>query len=488
MKKRAIIVTLGVLALTACAGRVEPPPAPELPATWQDVDAATPSYTVPPRWWRTFDDPVLDRLVELSLQRNLDLAAAGERIHEARAQRRAAGAALYPDIAISASRAESGGDRGDAGTAAGRGGDTWAYGLDLAWEIDVFGRLRALRRAADAALAASAADYQAARLSLVAEVAGNYLELRLAERQLALAESSARAQAETLRLTRARFTQGVADRLDVERLASQLAITEAAIPAARERTATARYTLAFLLAVPQPTIDVLVGYPTAGTRSDLAIAVPRADTGRAVMPVLAAPAEVLRGRPDVIAAERRLAAAGEELVAARAARYPQITLAALGGFERGASGAVWEAEAGLLQPLFDFGRIRAGIESSDARRRQAALAYESALRQALRETQTAIYGYGQALQRQQRLDAAAAAAEQAVSLARRRYQVGTLSLLEVLDAERTLFDVQQDQAEATVAVSQRLVTLYRTLGILPDDAAADAATAATAAASHPAEP
>lgn len=488
MKNRAIIIALGVMVLAGCAGRVEPPPAPELPAAWQDVDAAAPTYTVPPRWWQTFDDPALDRLVELSLQRNLDLAAAGERIHEARAQRRAAGAALYPDIAISASRAESGGDRGDAGTAAGRGGDTWAYGLDLAWEIDVFGRLRALRRAADAALAASNADYQAARLSLIAEVTGNYLELRLAERQLALAESSARAQAETLRLTRARFAQGVADRLDVERLASQLAITEAAIPAARERTATARYTLAFLLAAPQPTIDALVGYPTtngsaAVTRSDLAITVPRADTGRAVMPVLAAPAEVLRGRPDVIAAERRLAAAGEELVAARAARYPQITLAALGGFERGASGAVWEAEAGLLQPLFDFGRIRAGIESSDARRRQAALAYESALRQALRETQTAIYGYGQALQRQQRLDAAAAAAEQAVSLARRRYQVGTLSLLEVLDAERTLFDVQQNQAEATVAVSQRLVTLYRTLGILPDDAAAE-----TAAASRPAEP
>ncbi|MBU1329802.1 MAG: efflux transporter outer membrane subunit [Gammaproteobacteria bacterium] len=445
--RRASLTLMAVLGLAGCASQE---PAHEALVT---PSATTPSAlaALSPRWWESFEDQSFERLIGLALRDNLDLLSATERVREQRAQRSQAAAALLPDLAIS-------GNYGRNRNALDGRTNEHFYGLDLAWELDVSGRLRALRNASDAELRAAAEDYRSLRIGLMAEVANTYLRYRLAQQQLAIAIRASATQRETARVTRERFAQGTVNRLDVERIEAQVQVTEAEIPVARQQQVDARYALAYLLAAEQQAVDAILAQGAETLRQ------PSQDALAALLEV---PVEILRERPDVRAASERLQAAGEELAASRAARYPQLTLGALGGFERGASAPAWSLTAGLLQPLFDFGRIRAGIEASDARRAQAFLAYETSLRQALRETQSAIHAYGQGWQRQQRLEQATAAATRAVELARNQYEVGTVSLLEVLDAERSLFDIQRSQVQASTDVSLRWVELHRTMGIAP---------------------
>lgn len=447
MNARASWVLVVMLGLAGCAGQAGRDEPLEQPAS------ALPSAlaALSPRWWESFEDPALERLIHLALRDNLDLLSANERVREQRAQRRLAAAALGPDIAIS-------GQYGRARNAQdGRTNDHF-YGLDLAWELDVSGRLRALRDASDAELRASWEDYRSLRIGLMAEVANTYLSYRLAQQQLAIATRTGETQREIARVTRERFAQGTVSRLDLERIEAQVQITEAEIPVARQQQVDARYALAYLLATEYQQVDAILADGPETT------SLPNEDALAALLEV---PVEILRERPDVRAASERLTAAGAGLAASRAARYPQLTLGALGGFERGTSVPAWSLTAGLLQPLFDFGRIRAGIEASDARKAQALLAYEASLRQAMRETQSAIHAYGQGWQRQQRLDQAATSATRAVALARNQYQIGIVSLLEVLDAERSLFDIQRNQVQASADISLRWVELHRTIGVAP---------------------
>ncbi|TBU92700.1 TolC family protein [Phytopseudomonas dryadis] len=446
MTRRWLLLGLCLLLLSACAGRT-PPPLAELPP--QALAG------LPLAWWRSLDDPALNQLVELALRDNLDLAAATQRIREQRALRRQARGDLLPSVNVSG--------RHEKGRSARDGHDEdYFYGLDLAWELDLFGRLSAIESAAEANLRAADADYQALRVSLIGEVAGTYLQYRLAQREEVIAQQAADSQAQIARITRVRFDQGTASGFDVERLDTQLAITRAAVPEARERAATARYDLAYLLNAQQERIDaILAGQAT-----------PSAPHDEQLLPLLALPASSLRARADVRAAELRLLAADHELDAAKALRYPQLTLGALVGFEQGVGVPAWTLSAQALQPLFDFGRIRAGIEAGDARREQAWLAYQASLIQALRETRSAIAAYAQGLERQRLLDGAGRSAANATELAQRQYDSGTVSLIEVLDAQRTQFDTQLDQVRASTDVALRWVQIYRTLGLAPVQAPA----------------
>lgn len=440
MRRLYLLLALALL-LSACAGRT-PPPEPELPA---EALAG-----LPLAWWQSLDDPALNQLVELALRDNLDLAAATQRIREQRALRRQAWGDRLPSVYATG--------RHEKGRSASDGHDEdYFYGLDLAWELDLFGRLSAIEGAAEANLRASAADYQALRVSLIGEVAGTYLQYRLAQREEVIARQAADSQAQIARITRVRFDQGTASGFDVERLDTQLAITRAAVPQARERAAAARYELAYLLNGEQASIDAILD-------PEAVFSVPRDEQ---LLPLLELPASSLRARADVRAAELRLLAAGHELDAARALRYPQLTLGALVGFEQGVGVPAWTLSAQVLQPLFDFGRIRSVIEAGDARREQAWLAYQTALIQALRETRSAIALYAQGLERQRLLDGASRSATNATTLAQRQYDAGTVSLIEVLDAQRTEFDTQLEQQRAATDVALRWVEIYRTLGLAP---------------------
>ncbi|CAB3638398.1 Toluene efflux pump outer membrane protein TtgI [Achromobacter pestifer] len=443
MKRLPALV--GLMLLAACSSV---PPEPAGPTPDQSVDGLLEQSGMPLRWWESFEDPALDRLLGLALASNLDLATAAERIREQRALRRLSGAALFPVLNAGAS----------AQRAAAVEPASWA-GLDLSWEIDLFGRLRALRDASQAELQATVQDYQALRLSLMAEVAVAYLQLRLAEQQALLAESTGEVLRRTSALVDARRRLGMANRLDSERMIAEYESTYAEVPLAQQQVTAARHALAYLLATDVTAIDdVLAQGPGQ----------PRVPHRGALDALLAMPVDSLRWRPDVRAAERRMAASGGNLAAERAARFPQLTLGSLGGVEQGVSGPAWTLSMQLLQPLFDFGRIQARIDGADARLAQSRLAYESALRLAVRQSQTSIHGYGQSMRREARLEAAARAAEQAVTLARRQYEAGMVSLLEVLDAERSAYDIQRSLSSAKIDVALRWVEIYQTLGVYSD--------------------
>ncbi|NUU34732.1 efflux transporter outer membrane subunit [Pseudomonas sp. C2B4] len=446
--KTPVFTLLLLSVLTGCASPSDPAMPLEQSPSVKEPGPALASLTQ--RWWESFDDPVLNRLMTDALRDNLDLAAAVERVREVRAQRNLTTTALYPEIGIAARYGRS-------RTALNGTNTQYSYGVDLAWELDLFGRLKALRNEASAELEATRQDYLSLRLSLMSEVASHYLQYRLAQQILGIATETGINQAQTARVTRARLEQGSANRLDLERIESQVAITQAEIPTARQQAQSASYNLAYLLASDQAQIDSLLAEPAAPSMGFSESALPQ---------LLSIPAEILRERPDVRAAEQRVQAAGESLVAAKAARYPQLSLGALAFVEQGGA-APWALTSQLFQPLFDFGRIDSRIEASDARREQARLAYRQSLLQALRETHTSIHAYGQTISRQRELDKATAAAARAVDLARQQYDAGTVSMLEVLDAERSLFEVRRSQARAQLDVALHWVEINRSLGIAP---------------------
>lgn len=467
LRLNSLALSLAAVAL-ACGCSSTAPRTALAPETLQDQlqnywsgepDMAAAAVSAPAlAWWRVFHDPALDALIARAEARNLDLQLAEARIAEARALRAGAGAALAPrtDVGLDLSRGRS--------LQIGSAVDNASASVTASWELDLFGQLRATRRAAVADLEASQADRDALRLVLLAEVARGYLDYRLYGSQQQLLGKTAQAQADTLRITRARYGQGVGSRLDVERATALLATTSAQIPQAREQRESAFHRLVLL---------------TADTPDALRAQLPEADAASLpdsdALQVLSTPTQVLAQRPDVRAAERRMVAANERLAASRALRYPQLNLSALLGVQsRGDLGDLlsagtrtWSVGGGLLAPLFDFGRIRAGIDAADARQQQSYLQYELVVRTALQEAQTALLLYTEGKLRQQQLQLAVDSARVAAQLARRQYGEGALSLLEVLDAERSLYNTELAWSQATVAVSTRLVSLYQTMGIVP---------------------
>jgi NodT family efflux transporter outer membrane factor (OMF) lipoprotein len=417
------------------------------------IPSATPSSAIAVqylslRWWEDFQDPAINQLVIFALRDNLDLATAVQRVREQRALRRQSTSALFPTVSATGAHelARSASDGMD---------ESYLYALDLSWEIDLFGRLRALNKAAEASLQASGADYESLRVSLIAEVVLTYLRYRLALEQEAIAQQAADNQQQTADITRIRFNSGTASGFDVERFEAQVNITRATVPVAREQASAARHDLAYLLNHDQADIDAILAKPN----------VPQQPPSPQVAALLQLPASSLRSRPDVRAAELRLKATAAELNAAKALRYPQLTLGALVGLEQGGSQPSWSMTGQLLQPLINFGQIQSTIEVSDARQQQAWLTYQSALMQALREVRNAIVSYNQGLERQRLLGLALQGSANARALARRQYEAGTISLIEVLDAERVFFDAQREHQQAATDVLLRWSEIYRTLGI-----------------------
>lgn len=455
------VLTLGAL-LAACSAPVQQLP-DNMQASW--VDEQRPTIAADETaltWWKAFDDTTIDQLVDLAQQRNLDLRVAEARVREVRAQRRATLASLAPAIDGSVDADRSRARRQQTDTSAIQ--DNASATAGASWEIDLFGRLRAEARAANAELQAVQSDRDGVRLALIAEVIRNYLEFRLYQVQTELSLRNAQAQTETVRITQARFNQGMASRLDLERTTSALRTTQAQIPQARELAEAARYRL-ILLTASTPALNPMLPTSTGDPG-----ALPDSDAER----VLLTPSDVIARRPDVQAAERRLIAAAERKNVAEALRYPRITLAGLIGVEDNRVGDLldngsrtWSVSGGLLMPLIDFGRIRAAIDAADAVQEQAYLTYEKTARTALQETQTALVLYTQGKLRQQELSQAAESARRAAQLARRQYTAGALSLLEVLDAERSVYAVELNAAQATADVSIRLVNVYESMGLVP---------------------
>jgi outer membrane protein TolC len=515
MMRRRIAIAVGIaIALGGCVA-LSPPP--ELPAdslqrswqqegqqegqqeAWQQESTETPAAAdINPHWWLAFNDASLNQLMQHALQHNLDLRAASARVLEANALRKSSDAQLWPrfDAALDVTRARalSRDAENDGGAQSESPRTTAQAGINASWEADISGRLRHAARAAAADVQALEADRDAVRLAVLAEVARNYIEYRQYVAQYTLAQKNAQAQRSTVRMTQARFREGMASRLDLERAQTQFFTTQATVPQALEQMEASRARLALLLAMsPEQLEKNLPRASEVKASADVAAddkkteadkrqfgevvtdatlkAIPDADAGA----VLLTPAQVLAQRADVRAAERRLAAAAEQLQATGALRYPTLNLAGMIGVASDDVGdlfsasdtRVWSASGGLLAPLFDFGRIRAQIDAADARQQQAYLAYEQSVRSALADTQAAIVYYTQSVQRQRALQDAVTAARKAAELAHRNYAAGTLSLLDVLVAEQSLYDSELAWSQATANVSLRLVSLWQAMGVVP---------------------
>ena len=429
------------------------------------VGTADSSVAVTPRaaWWQVFHDPTLDRLMRMGLQQNLDIKLAQARIEQAVAQQHAATAELWPQITASGSDQFTHNPTIPSGFPQ----STLEGALNASWTVDLFGQHRNAKRAADAATRASEFDRDNTVLTLLSEIATNYLQYRLYQLEYVVSQRNADSQEETVRITRLRFDQGAASRLDVEQLASQLAITRAAVPQALEQAETARQNLILLLA---STPDLLAKELPAMVPDNPSL--PMAD----VKVVLNTPVQVIAERPDVRAAEQRLRSAAATLRSTEAQRYPQLSLSALFGQEATnwmaiarSSSRAWSYGETITAPIFEFGRIQAAIDQADALQRQAYLTYEQTVRSVLQSTQSAIVVYTQDVARSQELEEALTSARTAAGLARRQYQEGALALLDVLDTERTEYSTELSWAEAAATASIRLVTLYQALGVLPPE-------------------
>ena len=450
------------LLLTGCTAVGPNYAAPELtqPTVWRGATAAKVAVTYTTSadlayWWRQLDDPTLTELIEEALQGSLDLRTAQAKLREARARRTLVGANRFPTVTASttASRTKSSAETGGGVT-----NDLYSASFDATWEPDVFGGLRRGEEAAQADFEASEAGLHDAQVSLVAEVALNYVELRAYQARLDIAKANAAAQSETLSLTQWRTQARLASTLDVAQARSNLEQTRAQIPSLETGRTEAEHRLEILLGQQPGALDSRLtgtaGIPQIPVRITVGI-----------------PADTLRQRPDIRAAERRLAAETARVGVAEAKRYPSFTLSGALGLEALSVGALTGGDAvtrtllsGFTAPIFDAGRIRQQIEIQSAVQEQALISYEATVLGALAEVENALVALTHTRQRRENLHHAAQAAHLAALLARHRYTVGISNFQTVLDAERTRLSLEDDLKSSEAESVSALIQLYKALG------------------------
>ncbi|GAB3551404.1 efflux transporter outer membrane subunit [Noviherbaspirillum agri] len=426
------------------------------PATWHaDIAGGLPLETAGPeanaQWWRQFDDAALSELIEKALVANPDLRSAQAALREARARRAAAGAAFFPVVGASV----SGRRTSPASPATGR--ELYSAGFDARWEPDIFGGTRRAMEAAEADLQASEATLAATQVSLVAELALNYVELRATQARLAIARNNLGSQSETLQLTDWRVQAGLVGSLELEQARANLEQTRAQIPLLETSLVEAQNRLAILIAAAPGTLNERLAQPRAipAMPEKLAVGIP---------------ADTLRRRPDVHAAERRLAAQTARVGQAQAARYPGFSLTGSIGldsltFDRLADGTVTRSFiASIATTIFDAGRLKQQVVVQDAVREQAMVAYESAVLTALEEVENGLVAFARSKERQAALLAAAQSARNAAQLARQRYLGGVIDFQTVLDTERSVLAIEDSLAAAQADGAAASIRLYKALG------------------------
>ncbi len=467
MTPRTIGLLVLALATAGCAvGPRYAPPKPPLPASWAEaVPESSPASLE--RWWASFQDPILDRLVARAAAGNLDLKIAAARVREARGARSIAAAAALPQIEAEGGYART--RRSEAvppfkSAAAegspfgGREQDVFEMGFDASWEIDLFG---GVRRDKEAALADVQAAQEAERdvlVTVLAEVARTYAELRGAQRRLEILEDTLQSERDTLDLVQTRFEAGLAAHLDVSRADGLLESTSAQAPVLEASIRQAIHRLGILLGVePAALLEELQ------PRRPIPLVPPG-------LPVTL-PSELLSRRPDLRRAEREVAAATARVGVARADLFPRFSIrGSLGRLSEDASdldagkSQFWSLLPGFRWPLFSGGRIRARIRAQTARQEQAALQYEKAVLIALEEVEDALVAHTREQRRQQSLRNAAAAERRALDLATQRYTGGLESFLSVLDAQRAVLAAEDQLARSDRDNVLTLIAVYKAFG------------------------
>ncbi len=450
---RATICALAVL-LSACAS-VDAPPAPQTsaPPQWQAPLPHNGQLADLSQWWQQFNDPLLTQLIDAAQKESPTLAAARTRVEQARATRIGAGAALLPQLDANASAARG---RQDLLTPV---GNSYTAGVQLGWELDVFGGARSARNAAQARFEGAQASWHVARVSVAAETANTYLGLRACEAQVVQTQTDATSRAESSRLTELSARAGFEAPATAALARASAAQSNALLTAQKAQCDLAVKSLVALTAIDEPTLRQQLAGATARLPEPAQIGV------RAV------PAEVLAQRPDLYSAARDVVAASAEVSQFRAARLPRITLGGAIGAQRvesggvSASGTTWAVgPVSVTLPIFDGGTRRANVDAARARYDEAAIAYRASLRGAVREVEEALVQLQSTAGRSEDARIAADGFESSFRAAESRFKGGNISLFELEDARRSaaqarsaLVDLQRERVAAWIL-------LYRAVG------------------------
>ena len=452
---RFALITLAV-ALAGCAST--PMESQRYQPTLANNFANAPATPAEPvsEFWRAFNDADLDALMAQALKANADLRIASANLQEARALARFSDAQGMPRIDGTASAARV---RGRDGQGRADTGSAFAVGFDVAWEADLFGRVSNDRQAAAATVLAGEAGLRSAQVSVAAELARNYFELRGFQEQLRVAQASLETQQAALKLTQARQSVGRGTLLDSERANALVQTTAANVPALESSVTRSRYRIAVLTGQVPAALDALLAQPK-----------PLPGFKAVPLGAIGSPESLLRRRPDVAAAEAQIAAAAARVGVARSDLFPRITLGGSLGLNAGriselgnSSSFAYNLGANLLWSLLDFGRIRSQIAASEARSDGALAQYEKTVLGALEETEGALANYTRVQQQSDRLFAAEQSAAKAAEIARSRFSVGVSDFLAVLDAERELLAARDRLAQVQTAAATSLVAVYKAL-------------------------
>jgi len=453
------IATASALAFGCMVGPNYRRPDVTTPGSYRGVEAAAEEASladVP--WWDVFRDPVLEALIQEALAKNLDLQVAAARVLEARAQAGIARSFLFPEVGAAAGY---GAEQVSRLSDPPQGADdktyqNWNFGVNVSWELDLFGRIRREREAAVARYLATEEGRRAVLVTLIGDVADSYFRLLELDLEIEIARRTLLLNDETIEFYRTRLEGGVSNRLEVDQAVANRAITAATIPEIERQ-----------IAITENGLSVLLGRPPGPIERGVAL------SDQYLAPEIPAgiPATLLERRPDVVSAEHQLMAANADVGAARALFYPSIGLTgAFGGLSGSASdllksdSILWSVGAGLFQPLFQGGRIRRNVEAYEARYVQAVAEYQKAALNAYRDVADALVTRRKLAEVRVEQETGVEALRDASQLARSRYDNGLSNYLEVLIADQALFQQELLLARTRGAELQAFAQIYRSLG------------------------
>lgn len=439
-------------------------PETAMPQDWGDMTGAglTSSSEEIVQWWTLFQDETLNSLIERAVSSNKDLKIAGARIREARAQWRMAGAEIFPKLeaAGSYSHQRQSENASTSGSGANFPGDQDLYqiGFDASWEVDVFGGVRRSVEAAGAELDAANELRRDVLVSLLSEVAANYLELRASQRRIAVLRENIKTQENTLELLQGRFNAGLSGSLEVSQAEAQLRATESRLPAIEASV---------LMSIHR--IGVLTGKEPGALLAELSVE-------RHIPPVppqvpVGLPSDLLRRRPDVRRMERLLAAQTARIGVATADLFPRFYLTGIAGVKSLESSDLISRDSRFYSigpsvnwPVFEGGRIRANIEVQNARQEQALLTYENAVLTSLEDVKNAIVAYSKEQATCRALGQAVESSRKATEISKALYAQGLDDFLNVLVSQGALHQVEDQYIQSEQRVSTSLVALFKALG------------------------
>ncbi|RWD29451.1 efflux transporter outer membrane subunit [Mesorhizobium sp.] len=430
-----------------------------MPASWSGQKAVKPAKPAQlSQWWQRLRDPELNALVEEAVAGNLDVATAKAKIREARASYRQSVGKLLPSAEGSASATRNRTAATSSGTATSTTYDQYEAGFDASWELDLFGANRRSVEAASYGLDASEESLRSTLLTLVGDVASNYIQARGYQTRIALARRSAASQRQTAELTRTMALAGTATAADVAKAMGQANSTEAEIPTLEASYAEAVHRL-----------SVLTGRPPAALTERLKRAKP-IPAPRLPIPT-GIPADILLTRPDVRMAERQYAQSTAKIGQAEAARYPSVSLTGdisttslkLGDLGKNST-IGWSFGPSLSVPLFNGGQLRAAVDVAKAQRDQYFIAYKAAVLTALEDVENSTVSLSQERIRNGRLASSAKSYGEAARLERTLYKAGETGLLDVLDAERSAYSADDTLLQSRVSIATDYIALNKALG------------------------